>query len=93
MFSVLVIVATLTMLLALVDVFNRDIRYVLNNIITVWFFLAPIVYTKRMTDEHLRFLVVDRSDGVGHQAVPTVVVLGRAAQRRERGARYRSPRS
>jgi ABC-type polysaccharide/polyol phosphate export permease len=55
-FSVLLIVATLTDLLALVDVFNRDIRYVLNNIITVWFFLAPIVYTKRMTEEHLRFL-------------------------------------
>lgn len=54
--SVLLLVATLTMLLALVDVFNRDIRYVLNNIITVWFFLAPIVYTKRMTEEHLRFL-------------------------------------
>ena len=55
-FSVVVIVATLTMLLALVDVFNRDIRYVLNNIITVWFFLAPIVYTKRMTEQHLRFI-------------------------------------
>ncbi|MGH8976953.1 MAG: ABC transporter permease [Acidimicrobiia bacterium] len=54
--SVLLIVATLTTLLALVDVFNRDIRYVLNNIITVWFFLAPIVYTKRMTEEHLQWL-------------------------------------
>jgi ABC-type polysaccharide/polyol phosphate export permease len=40
--SVTAIVATLTMLTALVDVFNRDIRYVLNNVITVWFFLAPI---------------------------------------------------
>jgi ABC-type polysaccharide/polyol phosphate export permease len=54
--SVTAIVATLTMLTALVDVFNRDIRYVLNNVITVWFFLAPIVYTKRMTEEHLKWL-------------------------------------
>ena len=37
--------ATLAMLLALIDVFSRDIRYVLNNLFTVWFFLVPIVYT------------------------------------------------
>ena len=39
-----------------VDVFNRDIRYVLNNVFTVWFFLAPIVYPQRMTEEHLEWL-------------------------------------
>ena len=54
--SLLVIVAALALLLALVDVFNRDLRFVLNNLMTVWFFLVPIVYTQRMTDEHLRFL-------------------------------------
>jgi lipopolysaccharide transport system permease protein len=54
--SVVLLVATLTMLLALLDVFNRDIRYVLNNVFTVWFFLAPIVYTQRMTEEHLEWL-------------------------------------
>jgi lipopolysaccharide transport system permease protein len=37
-------------------VFNRDIRYVLNNVFTVWFFLAPIVYTRRMTEQHLVWL-------------------------------------
>jgi ABC-type polysaccharide/polyol phosphate export permease len=54
--ATILVVATLTMLVALVDVFNRDIRYVLNNVITVWFFLTPIVYTKRQTEDHLRFL-------------------------------------
>jgi lipopolysaccharide transport system permease protein len=54
--SVVLLVAALTMLLALVDVFNRDIRYVLNNVFTVWFFLAPIVYTQRMTEQHLEWL-------------------------------------
>ena len=89
-FSVVVIVATLTMLLALVDVFNRDIRYVLNNIITVWFFLAPIVYTKRMTEQHLRFIAwIDPMAWVIKQ-FQQLLVLGRADQRCERGARPRS---
>jgi len=29
-------------------VFNRDLRYVLTNIMTVWFWLMPILYTTRM---------------------------------------------
>ena len=54
--SVVLLVSTITMLLAMIDVFNRDIRYVLNNVFTVWFFLAPIVYTQRMTEQHLVLL-------------------------------------
>ena len=38
------------MLLALIDVFNRDLRYLLNNLLTVWFFLVPIVYHRRMVE-------------------------------------------
>ena len=48
--SVLLLVAALAALLALVDVFNRDLRYVLHNLLTVWFFLIPIVYDRRMVD-------------------------------------------
>lgn len=46
--AVLAITAALSMLVALVDVFNRDLRYVLNNVLTVWFFLMPILYTSGM---------------------------------------------
>jgi len=56
LFAVVLLVSTITMLLAMIDVFNRDIRYVLNNVFTVWFFLAPIVYTQRMTQQHLVWL-------------------------------------
>ena len=48
--SVLLLVATLAMFLALLDVFSRDLRYVLHNLLTVWFFLVPIVYHREMVD-------------------------------------------
>lgn len=46
--SVILLVTAISMLLALLDVFNRDFRYVLNNLLTVWFFLVPIVYHREM---------------------------------------------
>jgi ABC-type polysaccharide/polyol phosphate export permease len=52
--SVLLLVATVAMLLALLDVFSRDLRYVLHNLFTVWFFLVPIVYSGRMVSDRVR---------------------------------------
>lgn len=52
--SLILFVASVAILLALLDVFNRDLRYVLNNLLTVWFFLVPIVYHRRMLDGPLR---------------------------------------
>lgn len=52
--STLLLVAALALLLALVDVFNRDLRYVLHNLLTVWFFLVPIVYHPEMTSDLVR---------------------------------------
>ena len=58
------LVAALAALLALVDVFNRDVRQVLNNLLTVWFFLVPIVYSGRMAGDRLE--VVRAVDPMGH---------------------------
>ena len=52
--SVVLLVATIAMLLALLDVFSRDLRYVLHNVLTVWFFLVPIVYSRPMMSDRLR---------------------------------------
>lgn len=52
--SITGIVAGLALLMALFDVFNRDLRYVLNNLLTVWFFLVPIVYHPHMETGALR---------------------------------------
>ena len=54
--SVVLLVGALAMALALVDVFSRDLRFVLHNLLTVWFFLVPIVYTRRMAGDQLRLL-------------------------------------
>jgi lipopolysaccharide transport system permease protein len=54
--ALVLLVATLAMLLALADVFNRDFRQVLNNLLTVWFFLVPIVYSARMADDRLELV-------------------------------------
>ena len=50
------LVCSIAMLLALVDVYNRDLRMVLGNILTVWFFLVPIVYRPGMSPGPVRFL-------------------------------------
>ncbi len=54
--SSLLLVATVAMFLALIDVFNRDLRYLLNNLLTVWFFLVPIVYHRRMVSDQVQWL-------------------------------------
>lgn len=51
--ALLLLVAGIASVLALVDVFNRDLRFVLNNLLTVWFFLVPIVYSRRMAGGRL----------------------------------------
>jgi ABC-type polysaccharide/polyol phosphate export permease len=52
--SLILLVTSISMLLALLDVFTRDFRYVLNNLLTVWFFLVPIVYHRKMVNGPVR---------------------------------------
>jgi ABC-type polysaccharide/polyol phosphate export permease/GT2 family glycosyltransferase len=49
-------VGALGVLLALIDVYNRDLRLVLANLLTVWFFLVPIVYHQQALGQGLHFL-------------------------------------
>jgi lipopolysaccharide transport system permease protein len=55
--GVYLFVTGLALLLAIVDVYNRDLRQVLSNIILVWFFLVPIVYSQSTLSRHLGFVV------------------------------------
>lgn len=55
-----VFVGALSTALGLIDVYNRDLRQVLGNLLTIWFFLVPIVYTQRaLTSRLLVFRSVD----------------------------------
>jgi lipopolysaccharide transport system permease protein len=42
--SLLLLSCALSMVLAAFDVFNHTLRFVIGNIMTVWFFIVPIVY-------------------------------------------------
>lgn len=48
MVAVILLTMALSMFVGLVDVYSHDLRRVLGNILTVWFFLVPIVYRPHM---------------------------------------------
>jgi ABC-type polysaccharide/polyol phosphate export permease len=54
--SLVLFVAGTAVALALLDVYNRDLRWVLGNLLTVWFFLVPVVYRPGMAHGWLRSL-------------------------------------
>ncbi len=54
--SLYLFVGAVALVLALIDVYNRDLRQVLANLLTVWFFLVPIVYRQQELGSELRFL-------------------------------------
>lgn len=84
--SLVLLTLSLGMVLALIDVYNRDLRQVLGNLLTVWFFLVPVVYRQEMAPSWLGWLrqadpmnlIVGQFRGVlvyGHIARPDHVVL------------------
>jgi lipopolysaccharide transport system permease protein len=54
--AVSLLAMALSMLVALVDVYSHDLRRVLGNALTVWFFLVPIVYRPHMAPSSISFL-------------------------------------
>lgn len=51
----LVFLLGLSLLLAALNVHYRDIQHILGNLITLWFFLCPILYPARLVPEEIRF--------------------------------------
>jgi ABC-type polysaccharide/polyol phosphate export permease len=54
--SLVLFVGGLTMILSMIDVYTRDLRLLLGNAMTVWFFLVPVVYRPSMAHGWLRRL-------------------------------------
>jgi ABC-type polysaccharide/polyol phosphate export permease len=54
--ALFLLVSSISMILSLVDVYNHDLRLILANLLTVWFFLVPIVYRPGMAPRPVRFL-------------------------------------
>ena len=54
--AVILFSAAVGQLVALFDVYNRDLRWVVGNVLTIWFFLLPVVYRREMAPHSLSFL-------------------------------------
>ena len=54
--AVVLFSAGMGQLVALFDIYNRDLRWIVGNILTIWFFLLPVVYRRDMKPEGLSFL-------------------------------------
>lgn len=54
--ALLLFTSAVAMILALVDVYNHSLRVMLGNVLTVWFFLVPIVYRPDMAGQLGRVL-------------------------------------
>ena len=54
--AVVLFVAGIGQLVSLFDIYNRDLRFVIGNALTIWFFLLPIVYRHDMVPDSLEFL-------------------------------------
>jgi len=49
--ALLLFTSAVAMLLSLLDVYNHSMRFLIGNVLTVWFFLVPIVYRPDMAGE------------------------------------------
>jgi lipopolysaccharide transport system permease protein len=47
----------LVLMLSAANVFMRDTRHILNNLLTLWFFLTPILYPVSQVPDKYRFLI------------------------------------
>jgi lipopolysaccharide transport system permease protein len=54
--ALILLVMGICIVVALIDVYSHDLRQVLGNLLTVWFFIVPIVYRPRMAPGSTRFL-------------------------------------
>jgi lipopolysaccharide transport system permease protein len=67
----------LTLLLSAANVFMRDTRHILGNLLTLWFFLTPILYPVTQIPERYRFLALVNPEALFTLAYQDAVFHGR----------------
>ena len=75
--ALVIFVVALSSLAALYDVYNRDLRQLLSNVLTIWFFLVPIVYRPAMAPGALRAVHVVDPMNIVVQECRDVLYYGR----------------
>ncbi|MFH1033447.1 MAG: ABC transporter permease [Pseudomonadota bacterium] len=73
----LVFTLALVLILATATVFMRDTRHLLNNLLTLWFFLTPVLYPLTQVPEKYRFLVYLNPAAVFTLAYQDIIFYGR----------------
>jgi ABC-type polysaccharide/polyol phosphate export permease len=54
--ALILLVTGICIVVSLIDVYSHDLRQVLGNLLTIWFFIVPIVYRPGMAPGGARFL-------------------------------------
>ena len=67
----------LVLILATATVFMRDTRHLLNNLLTLWFFLTPVLYPLTQVPEKYRILVYLNPAAVFTLAYQDIIFYGR----------------
>ncbi|CAO0824035.1 O-antigen export system permease protein RfbA [Desulfarculales bacterium] len=67
----------LVLILATATVFMRDTRHLLNNLLTLWFFLTPVLYPLTQVPEKYRILVYLNPAAVFTLAYQDIIFHGR----------------
>jgi ABC-type polysaccharide/polyol phosphate export permease len=52
--AVILLVGAMGMVVSVIDVHTRDLRFVLGNVLTIWFFMLPILYRPNMAPRPLQ---------------------------------------
>ncbi len=67
----------IALLLSAANVFMRDTRHILGNLLTLWFFLTPIIYPLEQIPERFRFLAYFNPAALFSLAYQDLVFFGR----------------
>jgi lipopolysaccharide transport system permease protein len=81
--TIVLLAGAISLLVSLIDVYTRDLRFVVGNVLSVWFFLIPIVYRPRMAPSYLRWFqridpvasVVAQLRAVLYAGSPSIVAM------------------
>lgn len=73
----LIFTAALSLIIASLNLFYRDIQYVLNLVISLWFYLTPVIYPVEQFPEKYRFIFTVNPMSVIINAYRQTVLGGR----------------
>jgi ABC-2 type transport system permease protein len=76
--EIMVIAYSIGLILALVMVFFRDLRYVLALVLQVWMYATPVIFHERMIPESMRWILWANPIGQIFPALHEIVLTGQS---------------